>query len=43
MIALKQLIALDRPTSKAKAYSDWSTPPTVVLEDEEAKKYYEIV
>jgi structure-specific endonuclease subunit SLX1 len=42
MIALKQLIALDRPTSKAKAYSEWSTPPTVVLEDEEARKYYEI-
>ena len=43
MIALKQLIALDRPTSKAKAYSEWSTPPTVVLEDDEARKYYEIV
>ena len=43
MIALKQLIALDRPTSKAKAYSEWPTPPIVVLEDEEARKYYELL
>jgi structure-specific endonuclease subunit SLX1 len=43
MIALKQLIALDRPTSKAKAYSEWPEPPKVVLEDDEARKYYELV
>jgi structure-specific endonuclease subunit SLX1 len=43
MIALKQLIELERPTSKAKAYSEWSAPPKVVLEDDEARKYYEIV
>jgi structure-specific endonuclease subunit SLX1 len=40
MIALKQLLALERPTSKAKAYSEWLQPPQVVLEDEEARKYY---
>ena len=43
IVALKQLINLERPTTKAKAYSEWSTPPTVVLEDDEARKYYEIV
>jgi structure-specific endonuclease subunit SLX1 len=40
MMALKQLLALDRPTSKAKAYSEWPNPPQVVLEDDEARKYY---
>lgn len=41
MIALKQLLALDRPTSKAKLYSEWPEPPKVVLEDDEARKYYD--
>ena len=41
MIALKQLLALERPTTKAKAYSEWSEEPKVVLEDDEARKYYE--
>ena len=26
MLALKQLLALERPTSKAIAYTEWSTP-----------------
>ena len=42
MIALKQLINLERPTTKAKAYSEWLTPLEVVLEDDEARKYYEL-
>ena len=41
MTALKQLINLERPTTKAKAYSEWLTPLEVVLEDDEARKYYE--
>ena len=41
MIALKQLLELERPTSKAKAYTEWPEPPKVVLEDDEARKYYE--
>jgi len=41
IIALKQLLALERPTTKAKAYSEWDEKPIVVLEDEEARKYYE--
>jgi structure-specific endonuclease subunit SLX1 len=43
MIALKQLINLERPTTKAKAYSEWLTPLEVVLEDDEARKYYELI
>ena len=42
IIALKQLINLERPTTKAKAYSEWLTPLEVVLEDDEARKYYEL-
>ena len=34
MIALKKLINLERPTSKAKAYSEWIEPPKVILEDD---------
>ena len=43
MSALKQLLTLERPTSKAKAYSEWLNPPLVILEDDEARKYYEQV
>jgi structure-specific endonuclease subunit SLX1 len=39
-IALKQLLALDKPTSKAKLYSEWTKPPEVILEDLEIQKYY---
>ncbi len=37
ILALKQLILLERPTSKAKAYSEWITPPMVVAENEECQ------
>jgi predicted GIY-YIG superfamily endonuclease len=40
MIALKQLLALERPTSKAMAYTEWPTPPQVNIEIEEANKFY---
>jgi len=40
MLALKQLLALERPTTKAKAYIEWETDPIVVLEDEEAKEIF---
>jgi structure-specific endonuclease subunit SLX1 len=42
MIALKQLLNLERPTTKAKAYIEWTEPPKVVLENDEARKYYEL-
>ena len=40
MTALKQLLALERPTSKAIAYSEWPSPPQVNIETEAAQKYY---
>ena len=40
MLALKQLLNLERPTSKAKAYSEWPSPPEVVLEDDEARTFF---
>jgi len=39
--ALQELLALERPTSKAIAYTEWSAPPEVHLETEESKSYYE--
>lgn len=41
MIALKQLLALERPTSKAMAYTEWPSPPQINIEIEEAHKFYE--
>ena len=41
IIALKQLLALERPTSKAKAYTEWETPPIVLMEDDEAQNLFE--
>jgi structure-specific endonuclease subunit SLX1 len=38
--ALKDLLALERPTSKAITYSEWSQPPEVHLEIDDAKIYY---
>ena len=43
MKALKDLLALERPTSKAIAYTEWLVPPEVHCEIEEAKKYFEII
>ena len=43
MLALTQLLKLERPTSKAKAYTEWDQLPKVVLEDDEARKYYELL
>jgi structure-specific endonuclease subunit SLX1 len=31
-LALEQLLSLERPTTKAKAYSEWSEPPEIVWE-----------
>ena len=41
MKALEQLLALERPTTKAIAYTEWPSPPEVHLETDESKKYYE--
>jgi len=38
--ALKQLLALERPTTKAIAYSEWAVPPAIEFElDGVAEKY----
>lgn len=39
MNALSELLALERPTSKAIAYVEWSAPPIVHLETEGSKIY----
>jgi structure-specific endonuclease subunit SLX1 len=41
MTALTQLLALDRPTKKALAYTEWDTNPEVVIEMDEAHNYYD--
>ena len=40
MKALKDLLALERPTSKAIAYAEWPAPPEVHLETEESTNFY---
>ena len=42
-IALKQLLDLEKPTTKAKLYSEWPNPPKVNLEDNEARNMYDAI
>ena len=42
MKALKELLALERPTTKAIAYTEWPSPPQVNIEIHEAHKFYNI-
>jgi len=41
MMALNDLLRLERPTSKAKLYTEWQALPEVHLENEDTKTYYE--
>jgi predicted GIY-YIG superfamily endonuclease len=41
MNALKDLLSLERPTSKAKAYSEWLNKPEVNVETPEAEIFYQ--
>jgi structure-specific endonuclease subunit SLX1 len=44
--ALKQLLSLERPTTKAKLYSEWASPPQVVFEgddNEELAQLYKTI
>jgi structure-specific endonuclease subunit SLX1 len=41
MVALDMLLKLERPTTKAKAYIEWESPPEVVIEDGEARTIYD--
>lgn len=40
LTALKDLLALDRPTSKAIPYTEWISPPEINLETDEAIEIY---
>jgi len=41
--ALNMLLKLERPTTKARAYTEWELPPVVVVEDGESRKIYDKV
>jgi structure-specific endonuclease subunit SLX1 len=41
MRALSQLLSLDRPTTKAKPYTEWSVSPQIIWENEEANQIYD--
>jgi predicted GIY-YIG superfamily endonuclease len=41
--ALKMLLELERPTSKAIAYSQWENKPLVIIETEEARHFYDSI
>jgi predicted GIY-YIG superfamily endonuclease len=38
--ALKKLMSLERPTTKAMAYSEWPVPPEIVFEQEDSEQLY---
>ena len=40
MKALKELLNLERPTSKAQAYSEWPSSPEIIFGDDLAKEIY---
>jgi structure-specific endonuclease subunit SLX1 len=40
MVALKMLLELERPTTKAIAYNEWPSPPEIIWENEEAKNIF---
>jgi structure-specific endonuclease subunit SLX1 len=40
MMALKQLLELERPTQKAKAYTEWVAPPAIRWSSEEGKNFF---
>ena len=43
LMAVNMLLKMERPTTKAKAYTEWEFAPEVMVEDGEAKKIYEQV
>ena len=42
IIALKEILQMEKPTSKAKKFSEWTIPPEVILETDDAKMFYNI-
>ena len=43
IIALHQLLKLDKSTSKAVPYSEWESLPQVIIETDEARLIYDSV
>ena len=41
--ALSKLLTLERPTTKAKAYTEWEEPPEIVWEDTGAKEFFDAI
>jgi len=40
MVALSQLLSLEKATTKAIPYAEWATPPEVHIEIDECHTYY---
>ena len=40
MIALKELLALEKSTTLSVPYTEWASPPEIHIETNEAKQYY---
>jgi len=38
--ALKELLSLEKPTSKSIPYSEWPSPPVAIMETEEAAAFF---
>ena len=43
MTALKQLLSLERPTTKAITYAEWPSPPQINFEVDKAQEFYDLV
>lgn len=43
MKALKMLLELERPTTKAIAYTEWEYPPEIIWENDLAKDIYDFI
>ena len=43
MIALKKLINLDKPTTKAIPYNEWETPVNIIFNNEVFQSYYDSI
>lgn len=41
LLAVNMLLKMERPTTKAKAYTEWMVAPELILEDGDAKSIYE--
>lgn len=42
LLALQDILKMEKPTSKSQPFIEWEIPPEVVLETEDAKELYKI-